>query len=185
MSYSPIAQINESIDFDASGKIQRQNVLLNIREDSVEAAYNQYVALRELILNGSGEKKINGNGEKKVVEAMTNSLICDDCGKILILREGRGGQPFFGCEGYPNCRFTKTAIKPGANQGKIGTGKKENDDSPVPECPRHKIKMWLKSRRSDGQLFFGCAMFDSKGCLESVQYPAQRQANVKIPSVSY
>lgn len=34
--------------------------------------------------------------------------ICPRCGKQLILRNGKNGQ-FYGCIGYPNCRFTKNA----------------------------------------------------------------------------
>jgi hypothetical protein len=32
--------------------------------------------------------------------------ICPRCGKPLVMRNGKGGQ-FYGCSGYPNCRFTK------------------------------------------------------------------------------
>ena len=32
--------------------------------------------------------------------------ICPRCGKTLVLRNGKTGQ-FYGCSGYPDCRFTK------------------------------------------------------------------------------
>ncbi|MDR0778247.1 MAG: topoisomerase DNA-binding C4 zinc finger domain-containing protein [Methanomassiliicoccaceae archaeon] len=32
--------------------------------------------------------------------------MCPRCGKMLVLRNGKNGQ-FYGCSGYPNCRFTK------------------------------------------------------------------------------
>jgi predicted RNA-binding Zn-ribbon protein involved in translation (DUF1610 family) len=32
--------------------------------------------------------------------------ICPRCGKTLVLRNGRNGK-FYGCAGYPDCRFTK------------------------------------------------------------------------------
>jgi ssDNA-binding Zn-finger/Zn-ribbon topoisomerase 1 len=32
--------------------------------------------------------------------------ICPRCGKPLVLRNGKNGQ-FYGCSGYPDCRFTK------------------------------------------------------------------------------
>lgn len=31
---------------------------------------------------------------------------CPECGRYLIMREGRYGK-FWGCTGYPNCHFTK------------------------------------------------------------------------------
>ena len=34
--------------------------------------------------------------------------ICPRCGKTLVLRNGKNGQ-FYGCSGYPDCRFTKKA----------------------------------------------------------------------------
>ena len=40
-----------------------------------------------------------------------------------------------------------------------------------PECPIHKIKMIMRTRRADGGVFFGCAMFGSNGCPKTVQYP--------------
>ncbi len=57
----------------------------------------------------------------------------------------------------------------------------ENNDkeiSTVPECPKHNIKMLLRSRKSDGQLFFGCHMF-SDGCKETAQYPVPEEALVR------
>lgn len=35
-----------------------------------------------------------------------NSNICPQCGKQLVLRKGNNGE-FYGCSGYPNCKFTK------------------------------------------------------------------------------
>jgi hypothetical protein len=32
--------------------------------------------------------------------------ICPRCGKKLVLRQGRSGE-FYGCSGYPECKFTK------------------------------------------------------------------------------
>lgn len=190
MGYSPVAQINESIDFDASsGKIQRQNLLINIREDSPQAAYDQYIALRKLILgsrdDSSDEKKADSINEKKIVETPMQSMMCD-CGQEMMVREGSRGF-FWGCQSYPECRVTKpiTANKSVAKNVKTETDKQENDNSPVPQCPRHKIPMWIKARRTDGQLFFGCPMHDSKGCLETIQYPIPSKATVKVPSVTY
>lgn len=36
--------------------------------------------------------------------------ICPDCGKNLVLRNGKFG-PFIGCLGYPNCKHTEEVKK--------------------------------------------------------------------------
>lgn len=185
--YSPIAQINESLDYDESGNLQRRNVLINIREDSVEAAYQQYTELRDKILGGNGNSNVSGGENISVQEAEipSNAMRCD-CGKEMILREGRNGF-FFGCEGYPECRITKsaTASVSDATSNKTKKQNTQENASPVTVCPRHKVKMLIRTRKSDGELFLGCALFNQKGCLEILPYPAQKKANVKVPAVTY
>ncbi|MBU6414866.1 topoisomerase DNA-binding C4 zinc finger domain-containing protein [Patescibacteria group bacterium] len=170
------------------GKVLRQNCLINIREESVEAAYQQYVELRKLILNGAEEKKFDDGVEENTIEKSPDAMMCDECGQEMTLREGRSGF-FWGCSGYPQCRNTKSAFESasGATSNKMETSKqsRQEDNSPVPVCPRHKVKMLIRTRKSDGELFFGCAMFNQKGCLEILPYPAQKKANVKVPAVTY
>jgi len=43
---------------------------------------------------------------KEMVKNIENN-ICPRCGKSLVLRKGKNGD-FYGCSGYPNCRFIKT-----------------------------------------------------------------------------
>ena len=38
-----------------------------------------------------------------------NNLVCPRCGKKLTERKGKYGK-FYGCTGYPKCRFTKDII---------------------------------------------------------------------------
>ena len=40
-----------------------------------------------------------------------------------------------------------------------------------PECPDHKVKMLMRTRRADGGIFFGCPMYGNSGCAKTVQYP--------------
>lgn len=47
----------------------------------------------------------------------TTGTVCPRCGKRLILRTGqsgpRKGQKYWGCEGYPDCRYTRNPeVKP-------------------------------------------------------------------------
>jgi DNA topoisomerase I len=45
----------------------------------------------------------NGNGQAK--QNIATDIDCDECGKPMIIRNGRRG-PFLGCSGYPKCRNT-------------------------------------------------------------------------------
>jgi len=47
-----------------------------------------------------------------------------------------------------------------------------------PECPDHKVKMLMRTRRSDGGIFFGCPMFVNGGCKKTVQYPVSPKTSV-------
>jgi len=40
------------------------------------------------------------------MEAETTDIICDVCGKNMIIKEGKFGR-FLGCSGYPECKNTK------------------------------------------------------------------------------
>jgi predicted RNA-binding Zn-ribbon protein involved in translation (DUF1610 family) len=42
----------------------------------------------------------------KVMKDNINNNICPRCGKTLVLRNGKHGQ-FYGCSGYPDCKFKK------------------------------------------------------------------------------
>lgn len=39
-------------------------------------------------------------------QAVETDIVCEDCGKKMLIRWGRGG-PFLGCSGYPKCRATR------------------------------------------------------------------------------
>lgn len=38
------------------------------------------------------------------------STTCPECGKKLIERSGKTGGSFYGCSGFPDCKFTKPKI---------------------------------------------------------------------------
>lgn len=50
-----------------------------------------------------------------------------------------------------------------------------------PECPDHHIKLLMRTRRSDGGIFFGCPMYEGKGCQKTAQYSATKKINVGMP----
>jgi hypothetical protein len=59
---------------------------------------------------------------------------------------------------------------------KSGNGRVDS----FPECPDHKVKMVMRTRRSDGGVFFGCPMYESLGCQKTAQYPINQKKTVKI-----
>ncbi|MEA2014544.1 MAG: type I DNA topoisomerase [Thermodesulfobacteriota bacterium] len=81
--------------------------------------------------------------EKGVISKMeeeTTNIICDLCGKNMIIKEGRFGR-FLGCSGYPECKNTKS----------IDTGV---------TCPQEGCGGSLCERRSKkGKTFFGCSNY--------------------------
>ncbi|OGZ66457.1 MAG: hypothetical protein A3C50_00135 [Candidatus Staskawiczbacteria bacterium RIFCSPHIGHO2_02_FULL_43_16] len=48
-----------------------------------------------------------------------------------------------------------------------------------PECPDHKVKMLMRTRRADAGIFFGCPHFGSSGCSKTLQYPVIPKADVR------
>jgi len=80
------------------------------------------------------------NGEIAKAEATTTDVICDVCGKPMVIKEGRFGR-FLGCSGYPECTNTKP----------LDTGVK---------CPQEGCDGTLCERRSKrGKTFYGCSSY--------------------------
>ncbi|MFC1610703.1 topoisomerase DNA-binding C4 zinc finger domain-containing protein [Myxococcota bacterium] len=91
-----------------------------------------------------------------------NGRICPKCGSDLILRNGKRG-PFYGCTGFPQCRFATDADV---------SEKAQNDDAEMP-CPACGAPMQSRSGfRGD---FWRCteckktldaqALFDARGVM--------------------
>jgi len=68
---------------------------------------------------------------------------CPDCGAFLLIRKNRRGEPFYGCEKYPKCKFTKPmelglkCLRPGCDGdlvSKRGKGRRFIGCDRYPEC---------------------------------------------------
>jgi len=82
----------------------------------------------------------NENGEIKQVEAEITDIVCDRCGKYMVVKQGKFGR-FLGCSGYPECENTKP----------LDTGVR---------CPRDNCDGSLCERRSrKGKVFYGCSNY--------------------------
>jgi len=82
----------------------------------------------------------NENGEISQVEAEVTDTICDDCGRNMVIKQGKFGR-FLGCSGYPECQNTKPLA--------IGV-----------QCPQDDCDGYLCERRTKkGKVFFGCSNY--------------------------
>ncbi len=80
------------------------------------------------------------NGAISKMQTETTDIICDKCGKNMVIKEGRFGR-FLGCSGYPECKNTKP----------LDTGI---------QCPREGCGGTLCEKRSKkGKTFFGCSNY--------------------------
>ena len=70
---------------------------------------------------------------------------CPVCGKPLVYKQNRKGQPFVGCSGYPSCTYIKKEERP--------------EDEPVGEdCPECGKPLVYKTNKK-GERFIGCSGF--------------------------
>ncbi|HQL00952.1 MAG TPA: type I DNA topoisomerase [Smithellaceae bacterium] len=88
------------------------------------------------------------NGKVKHVETQTTDIVCDKCGKNMVVKEGRFGQ-FLACSGYPECKNTLNATK--NEQGEIVVAQAPATDEVCELCGK---PMAVKRGRY-GQ-FLGC-----------------------------
>lgn len=96
-------QINHTTRRDKEDNVLDRNVMINIRCDSVDEAYQLYSSLRQK-LNGTLEPNTTKQTE---ISYQSESETCPNCGRNLVKRKGKNGDEFMGCSGYPSCRFTK------------------------------------------------------------------------------
>ncbi|MBN2058204.1 MAG: type I DNA topoisomerase [Candidatus Saganbacteria bacterium] len=81
---------------------------------------------------------------EKVKKEIKTNEVCPDCGKPLVIRQGRYGD-FMACSGYPKCKFTKAL--PG-----------EEPEAPADEvCDKCGSKMVLKHSRYGS--FLACSAY--------------------------
>ncbi len=85
----------------------------------------------------------NSNGGDGPDEQQLSEEKCEQCGKPLMVRQGRYGA-FLGCSGYPDCKFIRPLKKP------VDLG------IACPDCAEGKI-MEKKSRR--GKVFYSCSKY--------------------------
>ncbi len=121
------------VDYDFTAHLESE--LDKVEEGSAEWSaivdqfYNLFIKTLE-----DAEKKVTER--VKVPDEVTDE-ICPNCGKNLVIKNGRFGK-FMACPGYPECKFTKTIAI----------------DTNVP-CPKCGGRI-LKKRSKAGKTYYGC-----------------------------
>jgi DNA topoisomerase-1 len=78
------------------------------------------------------------NMERVKIEPKESDVVCPNCGKKMLIREGRFGE-FLGCAGYPECKTTAPLTKP--------------LDVKCPVCTEGDV---VEKRSRKGKIFYGC-----------------------------
>lgn len=81
--------------------------------------------------------QVRETGEENRIKPQESDEICPNCGRVMLIREGRYGK-FLACSGYPECKTTKPFEKP------------------VCKCPKCGGDIY-KRRSKKGKTFYGCS----------------------------
>jgi DNA topoisomerase-1 len=143
VDYSFTAKMEDDLDLVAEGKNKWQKIIGDF-----------YVPFSKKI--AEGEKNI----EKTSMDEPTDE-ICPECGKNLVIKHSRNGR-FYGCSGFPDCRFTKSYIDE-ATQPKIDQGNELVKDRKCPKCGGE-----LKVARGKFGPFIGCSNYPECRYMERI-----------------
>ncbi len=115
--------------------------------DTVESGDQNWVELLDSFYPGFHQKVEDAyeNIEKIVIEDKKTGEMCPECGKELVIKDGRYGS-FIACSGFPECKYTNSIVV------KTGT-----------HCP--KCGSDIVSRKSKrGSIFYLCEKTNDKDC---------------------
>ncbi|MBU4360612.1 topoisomerase DNA-binding C4 zinc finger domain-containing protein [Patescibacteria group bacterium] len=98
-------QINYTTRRDSDDNVVDRNVMINIRTESVDEAFELYSNLRQKL---NGQLDSNSGKQTEVNTQSESGKTCPNCGRVLVRRKAKNGDAFLGCVGYPKCRFTQT-----------------------------------------------------------------------------
>jgi DNA topoisomerase-1 len=87
----------------------------------------------------------NNTADVPSTEPQLTEEKCEQCGKPLVMKQGRYGA-FFGCSGYPECKYIRSLYKP------------VSLEITCPQCKEGTIQ---EKRSRKGKLFFSCSTYPS------------------------
>jgi DNA topoisomerase-1 len=115
--------------------------------DSVESGEENWVAILRNFWDGFKPvlDNVSETAEKVQIEATFIGEDCPECGKPLVIKNGRFGE-FIACSGYPACKYTRNILKT--------TGVK------CPKCGEGEvIKRKAAKGKVKGRSFYGCSRY--------------------------
>lgn len=130
VDYQFTAHMEDNFDDIAQGKKEWVPVLREF-----------YTPFKELL------KKKDAELTKDAVLAETTDVVCDKCGRAMLVRMGRYGK-FLACSGFPECKNTKQIEEP---------ENESEDTEEAPQCDLCGSKM-VKKRGRFG-MFWGCSNY--------------------------
>jgi len=128
------AYFADIVDVDFTGEME-DNL------DSIELGDKEWKSVIADFYKGFAEELKIADEEVERIEreVVLSDEVCEKCGKLMAIKEGRFGQ-FLACTGYPDCKNTKPIIK--------STG------VACPKCGKDIIE---KRGRRTGKIFYGCS----------------------------
>ncbi len=111
--------------------------------DSISRGEKQWTPVLKEFYGGfsAALEKADAEAERVQTPVVETGEMCEECGKPLLLREGRFGK-FIGCSGFPKCRFTKPYLDT------IGVT--------CPQCRQGEVVRKRNKRRS---IFYSCSRY--------------------------
>lgn len=152
--------------------------------DAIESGAEDWVQVLEKFY-GPFEQALEAaaeNMERIKVPDVPLEQVCPECGKGLVLREGRYGR-FVACTGFPECKFTaqEEQLLKGENGGTeeaTGEGAEAGEAQPQEVCEECGAPM--VARRSRRGPFLGCSRYPE--CKTIKQIPGEEPQPKKEPA---
>ncbi len=132
VDYQFTAHMEDSFDEIAEGKKEWVPILRDF-----------YVPFKELL------KQKDAELTKENVLVETTDVVCDKCGKPMVVRMGRYGK-FLACSGFPECKSTKQIEDP-------SDGTDDGEKEETPKCDLCSAEMTKKRGRFG--MFWGCSNY--------------------------
>lgn len=162
-SASAASWVNKNIVNVAATRAKQRFYVIGDR--TVWKGCRPVMTARRIMARDISAEDIEGLAKGKADEtsgevAVSASQVCPLCGKGLVLRKGPKGE-FFGCSGFPKCRFTKQAgsMADAADTGEAAPEKvyEKPAGNSADICPL--CGNGLVLRKSTRGEFFGCSGF--------------------------
>ncbi|MBO5798121.1 MAG: type I DNA topoisomerase [Clostridia bacterium] len=130
-------QFPEVVDVEFTAKMEREL-------DEVETGKNDWVSTLDAFYKGFAQTLATAeealNGEKLRVPEVESDVVCEQCGRKMVIKTGRYGK-FLACPGYPDCKNTKRIV--------------EETGALCPKCGG----MIVAKRSARGRKFYGCSNY--------------------------